>query len=569
MKRGWQGLALIWTSVLVLGGLSAGAQPKGFTPVTDAMLQNPSPADWLNWRRTLDAWGFSPLDQINTKNAHQLQLVWSGVVGAGVSEPTPLVYDGVMYLAHPAGVVQALDAVTGDVIWDYTKTFETTTHVFPPRTRSLAIYGENIYVATADAHIVALNARTGAVVWDRTVADYKLGYRYTSGPIVVKGKIVAGMTGCEYYKNDVCFISAHDARTGTELWRTTTIARPGEPGGETWGDLPLMFRAGGDAWIPGSYDPKTDLIYWSTAQAKPWGRVSRGNHGDALYTNSTLAINPDNGTLTWYYQFLAGETHDLDEVFESVLIDHAGRRSLFKMGKIGVLWELDRQTGKFVGARDLGYQDVVEVDPVTGKASYHADKIPKAGVPVDFCPGFQGVRNWRATAYHPATQALYIPITLGCQRSVFDEVEQKEGGSGYAHIGHRMLRGYPHPASPQHRGGFLAMDIGNGRILWRNPLTTSPTSAALTTGGGLAIVGDASRYLYVHDAATGTILFRMRMPVPVQGFPITYAVRGRQYLAVPVGTGGFIGDMPGASGATSQNGIYVFALPEAGPVADR
>jgi alcohol dehydrogenase (cytochrome c) len=561
------GLALAALASSTALVLTAQAQTPAVSPVTDAMLQNPSPGDWLNWRRTLDGWGYSPLDQINTKNAHQLQLVWAGVIGPGISEPTPLVHDGVMYLAHPAGVVQALDAVTGDVLWDYTKKFDSDKHAFPPRARSIAIYGENIYLATADAHIVALHARTGAVVWDHTVADHTLGYRYTSGPIVVKGRIVAGMTGCEYYKNDVCFISAHDARTGKEVWRTPTIARPGTPGGETWGDLPLMFRAGGDAWIPGSYDPATDLIYWSTAQAKPWARVSRGSDGDALYTNSLLAINPDTGALAWYYQFVPGETHDLDEVFESVLIDRPGRKSLFKMGKLGILWEIDRTTGKFVAARDLGYQDLVEVNPTTGKVLYHADKIPKSGIPVDFCPGFQGVRNWRATAYHPATQALYIPITPACQRSVFTEVERKEGGAGYGQIGHRMLRGFPHPASPQHRGGFLAMDIATGRILWRQPLTVSPTSAALTTGGGLAIVGDGSRYLYLHDAATGAVLFRTRLPVPAQGFPITYAVRGRQYLAVPIGTGGYVGEGTAAAPPASQNGIFVFAVPEARPGA--
>ena len=554
-------LSLVSSLILVMGWLGH-AQVREFKPVTDAMLQNPDPSDWLNWRRTLDGWGYSPLDQINTENAHQLQLTWSVIIGPGLSAPTPIVYNGIMYVTHPAGTLQALDAVSGDVVWDYTKQFETAKHNYPPRMRSMAIYGRNVYLATADAHIVALDARTGKVVWDHAVADYKLGYRYTSGPIVVNGKVIAGMTGCEYYKNDVCFISAHDANTGQELWRTTTIARPGEPGGETWGDLPLTFRAGGDAWLPGTYDPKTNLTYWSTAQAKPWGRVSRGTDGDALYTNSTLALDPQTGKIMWYHQFLPGETHDLDEVFENVLIDHDGRSSLFKMGKLGILWELDRRTGKFTGARDLGYQDVLEVDPGTGKATYRADKIPKLGVPVDFCPGFQGVRNWRATAYHPQTQALYIPITLGCQRSVFNAVEQKEGGGGYGLSGHRMLRGYPHPASPDHRGGFLAMNIKNGAILWRNPLTTSPTSAALTTGGGLAIVGDAARYLYVYDVKTGKLLFRTRLPVPVQGFPITYAVAGKQYLAIPVGTGGYIGEGTGSATATSPNAMYVFTLPE-------
>jgi alcohol dehydrogenase (cytochrome c) len=143
-------------------------------------------------------------------------------------------------------------------------------------------------------------------VWDTQVADPQLGYEYTSGPIVVRGKVIAGITGCSRYKDDVCFITAHDAATGKELWRTSTIARPGEPGGDTWGDLPLTFRAGGDAWISGSYDPETNLIYWGTAQAKPWARVARGTDGDALYTNSTLALDPDSGKMKWYYQHMQG-----------------------------------------------------------------------------------------------------------------------------------------------------------------------------------------------------------------------------------------------------------------------
>ena len=172
--------------------------------------------------------------------------------------------------------MHARDAATGEPIWEYKKDFEgSPNETFRSRMRSIAIYDDKIYVNTSDAHIVALNARTGEVVWDHTVADWKLGYRYTSGSIVVNGQIVAGMTGCERYKNDVCFISAHDPQTGHELWRTSTIARPGELGGDTWSDLPLVFRAGGDAWIPGTYDPQTNLMYWSTAQAKPWARISR------------------------------------------------------------------------------------------------------------------------------------------------------------------------------------------------------------------------------------------------------------------------------------------------------
>ena len=256
-------VALLAVVVATTGGVVARAQFRlpppddrgqvtDFRPVTDAMLQNPNPADWLNWRRTLDGWGYSPLRQINRDNAHQLQLTWATVLGPGLSEPTPLVYNGIMYIPEARGIVEAFDAVTGDPIWTFRKEFEAedmaTLFGWRARTRSVAIYGAHIYVATPDAHLVALNAVTGDVVWDHTVADYTLGYRYSSGPVVVNGIIVAGMTGCDHYKDDVCFISAHDAGTGEELWRTSTIAGPGEPGGDTWGDLPLAFRAGGDAW---------------------------------------------------------------------------------------------------------------------------------------------------------------------------------------------------------------------------------------------------------------------------------------------------------------------------------
>ena len=334
---------------LAVWSLPLAAQLKDFRPVTEAALRHPAPGDWPNWRRTDNAWGYSPLDQINRQNVQQLQLSWSWAMDdTGAGEASPLVYDGILYLPNPRGVIQALDGATGDLIWEYrpgaqprlsapTSGAEQTAI---PRLaqrpapasgggdsdtgrgiqRNLAIFGDRIFATTNDAHIVALDARTGQLVWDTKVADSKLGYGYTSGPIVVRGKVIAGITGCSRYKEDVCFITGHDAATGKQLWRTSTIARPGEPGGDTWGDLPLSLRAGSDAWIPGSYDPEANLVYWGTAQAKPWARAVRGTDGAALYTNSTLALDPDTGKMKWYYQHLPGETQDMDEVFERILI---------------------------------------------------------------------------------------------------------------------------------------------------------------------------------------------------------------------------------------------------------
>src|SRR5580658_929410 len=375
---------------VLLGSLWLRAQVKDFRPVTEAMLRSPAPGDWLNWRRTDSAWGYSPLDQINRENVQQLQLAWSWAMDdTGAQEATPLVYNGVMYLPNPRGVIQALDAATGDLIWEYRPGADEAPRPAQnaggeqtpiPRLsqrpaapaggagegdtsrgiqRNVAIFGDKIFATTGDAHIIAVDARTGKLVWDTRVADSKLGYGYTSGPIVVRGKVIAGIAGCSRYKEDVCFISGHDAETGKEIWRTSTIARPGEPGGDTWGNLPLEFRAGSDAWIPGSYDPETNLVYWGTAQAKPWVRAVRGTDGAALYTNSTLALDPDTGKMKWYYQHVPGETQDMDEVFERILIDTGGRKSVFEMGKLGILWQLDRTSGKFIRATDLGYQNIV------------------------------------------------------------------------------------------------------------------------------------------------------------------------------------------------------------------
>jgi alcohol dehydrogenase (cytochrome c) len=324
-------------SLLGIVLVTAQTEVRRFRPVTDAMLLKPDPADWPNWRRTLNGWGYSPLNQITRHNVGQLQLAWSWTMQDGADEATPLVYDGIMYLPSPNGV-QALDGATGEFIWQFD-------HTGMAR-RSIAIHGDKILAATGEAHLIGLDARTGKLVWDQTVADHNLGYKYTSGPIVVKGKVIAGMTGCEKYKEDVCFISAHDPDTGRQLWRTNTVARPGEPGGDTWGDLPLKFRAGSDAWIPGSYDPGTNLIYWGTSQAKPWASAQRGTDGASLYTNSTLALDPDTGKIMWYYQHIPGETHDFDEVYENILVDRDGRQSLFKMGKIGVAVGARSQDGE-------------------------------------------------------------------------------------------------------------------------------------------------------------------------------------------------------------------------------
>jgi alcohol dehydrogenase (cytochrome c) len=586
-------LRFVFPVVLVaLGGtLLVHGQDRAFRPVTEAMLRNPPPGDWLNWRRTDNAWGYSPLDQITRQNVGQLQLAWSwSMDDTGSQQATPLVHDGVMYLPNPRGVIQALDAATGTLIWEYRPGAlpapavpsgrgggeQTDTPRLSQRPaaggdtgrgiqRNVAIYGNLIFGTTNDAHIVALDARTGRLVWDVTVADEKLGYEYTSGPIVVRGKVIAGMTGCSRYKDDVCFISGHDAETGKQLWRTSTVARPGEPGGDTWGDLPLQFRAGSDSWIPGSYDPAANLVYFGTAQAKPWARAVRGTDGAALYTNSTLALDPDTGQIRWYYQHIPGETLDMDEVFENILVDVDGRPSLLKMGKLAILWQLDRKTGAFVRATDLGLQNILDVQPGTGKVTYRPGRIPEIGKQLDFCPSTAGFKSWRAMAFDPRTNALYIPMNLNCEIATFGPTARTLGGGGTGPVRRKNTR---HPASDGNLGQFLALDVRSGKVLWTHRTPSPSNTAALATAGGVVFGGDWDRHMYAYDSATGRVLWQTRLPTSAQGFPITYLAGGKQYVAMPAGIGGGSWSTliapelaPEIRRPNSGNVMMVFALP--------
>jgi alcohol dehydrogenase (cytochrome c) len=575
---------LLAAAALVAMSPGVPAQVVDFSPVTEDMLRNPDPGDWPNWRRTDDAWGYSPLTEIDTDNVGRLQLAWAWAMDdTGGQEAAPLVVDGVMYLPHPLGVIQALDAATGDLLWEYrpgvtprmdgTPTTENSgvpagsfAGVGRGVQKNIAIYGDMVYSATGNASIVAIDARTGHQVWESQTADPALGYFYTAGPIVADGTVITGITGCERFKDDVCFITGHDPLTGEERWRTSTVARPGEPGGDTWSDLPLRFRAGSDAWIAGSYDPETGLVYWSTSQAKPWARAVRGTAGDALYTNSSLALDPDTGEIVWHYQYLPGETHDMDEVFESVLVDVDGRPSLFKMGKLAILWQIDRVTGEFVQATDMGYQNILDVDRRTGRITYRPGMIPEMGVEIEMCPSTSGFKSWRAMAYSPQTEALYIPITFNCELAIFGPTEQVLGGGGTGPV--RRIN-TPHPASDGNLGELLVLDVRSGEVKWRHTTPSPINTAALTTAGGLVFAGDWDRHMYAYDAQTGEILWQTRLPTSVQGFPISYEAGGKQYVAMPVGSGGSSWSTmlprdlaPDIRRPGNGNSIHVFALPD-------
>lgn len=564
---------------VLLAGLAVAAQvaPGGpatttptVTPVTDELLRNPPAADWLHSRRTYEGWSYSPLDQINRQNVGQLQLAWSWAMYPGNQQASPIVHDGVMYLANPGSTVQALDAVRGDLLWEYRREYPEARRVQAEMRaiRGLSIYQDKVFLNTADAHLVALDARTGRVVWDVEVASPDQRLYFSAPSLVAKGKVISGLQGCEFFNQQKCAITGHDAATGKELWRTSTVAHPGQPGGDSWGDVPLLYRAGSDVWITGSYDPALNLTYWSTAQAKPWSRAARGTDGDALYSNTVLAIDPDTGKIVWHNQLLPGETHDMDEVFENVLVDVGARKSLFKMGKLGILWQLDRQSGKFVSGEDLGYQNIVRVDRTTGKVTYRPGMVPKLGELLEFCPSTAGFKSWRAMAYHPETRAFYIPLLLTCEKGTFTDVKKVEGGGG---LGQGRRQDSYHPESPDNLAQFVAMDSTSGRLLWVTKQRAPFNTSALTTAGGLVFVGDWNRYVNAYDTASGKLLWQNRLTTSPQGFPITYAVNGRQYIAVPVGIGAAswgtsipIVLAPDIKRPSGGNAIFVFALPQGG-----
>ena len=404
---------------------------KNYVPVTDAMLRNPDPGDWLMIRRNYSAWSYSPLTQVNTSNVKQLQLVWSWAMndGTGANEPTPIVHNGVMFLANVGNIVQALDARTGELIWE--------NRIGPDLSnglgaiRSLALYQDKVYLATTDVRLLALDARTGKIVWETRIADPAKGYGNTSGPLIVQGKVIQGMGGCDRYKETGCFISAYDAQTGKQLWKFETVAREGTPGGDTWGKLPNLLRAGGDTWITGSYDPVLDLIYWGVAQPKPWMRAIRSTNGNALYTSSTLALRPGDGSLAWYFQHVPGESLDLDKVYERVLVDAGGQNFVFTIGKDGILWKLDRKTGKFLDYKETVFQNVFDsIDKKTGAVHYRNDIVeqsPETWVPS--CPSTEGGHNWQAMSYHPGTAQLIIPLSQTLHGNVRAQ-DRVQGGRG-------------------------------------------------------------------------------------------------------------------------------------------
>ncbi len=576
------GAALIGAAMLASLPAAAEKTVENYKSVTDKELRTPDPADWLMWRRTLNGWGYSPLDQITKKNVGQLRLVWTRGLEEGFQEGTPLVHDGILYFPNPGDVIQAIDAKTGDLIWEYHGKYakDVGDYVTAPFiNRNLAIYKDYIFGTSADGHVYALDAKTGKLVWDTEVISYKTAVHQTSGPMIIDGKVVTGR-GCDPLGGpDPCVITAHDPMTGKELWRTHTIPKPGEPGDETWGGVPYKERRQVGAWHSITYDPDLRIIYIGTSVTSLAPKFAlAGNDKTYLYHNSTLALDPDTGKIIWYYQHMV-DSWDLDHPFERLLIDTEVAPDKDKVawinpnlkpgekrkvvtgipGKTGIVYTLDRKTGEFLWATPTTEQNVVQsIDGATGKVTMNHDvEFDKVGDRRYVCPGTTGGKNWPTGAYSPKTGLMYYPLQNVC--ATFTAIADKwSRRAGYGFSSRASIA-----KGTDKVGTVYAISAKTGDIAWKYQQRAG-TLSLVATAGGLVFGGDVDGRFRAFDDKTGKVLWEINLGSPVNGFPISFSVGGKQYIAVSTGPSvqsGALQVLTPELRVSKNSALYIFALP--------
>ena len=567
---------------------------KNFVPVTPEMLLNPSPGDWLMFSRTYDAQRFSPLKEINKQNVGQLRLAWERGMTPGQTESIPLVHDGVLYVINPGAVIQALDGATGDLIWEYKRNVPAGVALMA-RPKSLAIYQDVILYTAPDSYVVGLDARTGELRW-QTKADER---GHTSGPIVVNGKVITAGT-CVGGLRANCYLAAHDAITGKEIWRFYTTQDDKDPTGDSWNGAPVDKRVASTWALPGSYDPVRNLLYWGIANPTPNTRADRhGGNPDGtarsapadLYSNSTVALDPDTGKLVWYYQHLPGDDWDMDINEERTLLRTAVSPDpkfvkwinpdiprgqvhdiSVNVGEGGGLWALDRGTGQFLWAMPFPFDTpnfiLSNIDGKTGKAYINWDMVLKhPGDHRVIC--YLNTRSYWPTAYNPEKNSLYVPYFDTC----LDMTSAVPAGTPGRPEAREKRFGVARPGSdPNARVGMAKINMSTGEMqLFSTGSRATSTGSALATAGDLVFWGDLNRRFRAFDADTGKILWEQIVGGTISASTISYSVKGKQYicvmtgdnLAVPglLGDTNFAGVTPEFKVPRGHNAIYVFALP--------
>ena len=511
--------------------VSAPASAADWKNVTDERLLNAGKDgnDWLIYGRDYASTRYSPLDQINASNVGKLKPAWQTSLGTLEGQAvTPQVNNGIMIVAVSSEFIDAYEVKSGTRLWRYEIKTPADTTQFAccgKLAKGVALYEDKVYALTLDARAIALNAKDGTLVWEKTLEDYKAGYTFTMAPTVVKGKILAGFAGGEF--GIVGQILALDAKTGNEVWKTSTIPQPGEEGYDTWGKDSAKY-GGGAAWLTTSYDPETNLTYWGTGNPAPWNSEMRP--GDNLFSNSMIALDLDSGKRKFYFQHVPNDAWDWDSMNENILTDVNGKKVMINAHKNGFMYTIDRTNGQFISAAPfISNIDWGTVDN-KGKLQVKDGKRPGVGKPATFCPSYFGGKDWAPMSINPKTNVAFVPTEDICVKLHHEETQYKKG---------TMYLGAGGEIEKPGTGALVAYDIASNKILWQAP-NPSPlqSGATLTTAGGLVFVGTLEGNVKAYDQKTGKELWNYKTPSGIIGGVISFAAEGKQYIAVASGYGG-------------------------------
>ena len=517
--------------LLAQSGASTGAASGATSGVTfqDLIQGYKNPARWLNFSGDYSGQRHSPLKQITPENAHNLAAQWAfqtGVIPRRGFEGTPLVVDGVVYLTGPFNNAWALDARTGRPFWRYQRQLPTdlTYGNISPVNRGFGLLGDQLFMLTLDAHLVSLNAKTGTVIWDSVLADYKIGYAATGAPLVVKDKVIIGISGGDFPTRG--FIDAYDPKTGARIWRFYTVPGPGEPGSDTWPAADVMARGGGATWVTGSYDPELNMIYWGTGNPNPlyYGDDRKGTN---LYTASIVALDADTGQLKWTFQFSPHDTHDWDSTHVPVLADLtiAGqpRKVVMVANRNGFFYVFDRATGKLLVGKP--FSDTT-----------WARELGPDGHPIVLNDGSKGClpdqwgsTNYMPPSFDPALKLFFVTVRETCAQYLPVKEEIVPG---------RISNSGTVRRDAEHSYGVLrAIDPTTVERKWEFKYPTPTMAGGMSTASGVVFAGDNEGNFIAFDARTGKSVWSYSTGSPIWGAaPMTFMLDGRQHVIIGSGT---------------------------------